>query len=208
MMYTSKQSTITLALMLGAIASLVIAGVGTATTNADKVIKADKVIVTNSKVTIEVTGGGGGTGAQGPPGPKGDQGEQGIQGIQGEKGDKGDKGDQGEQGVQGVQGVQGEQGPAGPEGPMGPPGQNATVEIVNGTVPTDNGTGPVIPPVDNGTGTGGNVTEPVQCQPGTHDENGVCVADQVIPPVDNGTTTTNTTTTETNTTTTETNSTG
>jgi len=207
-MYTSKQSTITLALMLGAIASLVIAGVGTATTNADKVIKADKVIVTNSKVTIEVTGGGGGTGPQGPKGDTGAQGEQGVQGVQGEKGDKGD---QGEQGIQGVQGIQGEKGDKGDKGDQGPPGQNATVEIVNGTVPTDNGTGGggVIPPVDNGTGgTGSNTTEPVQCQPGTHDENGVCVADQVIPPVDNGTTTTNTTTTETNTTTTETNSTG
>jgi len=201
-MYTSKQSTITLVIMLAAVVAIATGGIA----YADKVIKADKVIVTNSKVTIEVTGGsGGGVGPAGPQGPKGDQGEQGVQGVQGEKGDKGD---QGEQGIQGVQGVQGEQGPVGPEGPMGPPGQNATVEIVNGTVPTDNGTGPVIPPVDNGTGTGGNVTEPVQCQPGTHDENGVCVADQVIPPVDNGTTTTNTTTTETNTTTTETNSTG
>ena len=195
----SSTTKLTLAIMLGAIASLVIAGVGVASVNADKIIKADKVIVTNSKVTIELTGGG--AGVPGPKGDKGDQGEQGVQGIQGEKGDKGDKGDPGEQGPQGVQGIQGEKGDKGDQGIQGPPGQNATVEIINST----NGTGPVIPPIGNETGgnqtippidtggnqtgnqTGGNTTGPIECQPGTHEDSGVCVVDDVVLPPTNET---------------------
>jgi len=83
------------------------------------------------------------------------------------------------------------------------------VNVTNGNTTTP------VPPADNGTGTGtgtngtntggGNTTEPVQCQPGFHEENGACVEDAVTPPVN--TTSTNTTTVETNTTTTETNST-
>src|SRR5678809_1747595 len=146
----SSNKTITIAIMLAAVASMVIGGVSVASVNADKVIRADKVIVTNSKVTIEVTGGGGG--GVGPAGPKGDTGEQGEQGIQGVPGEKGDKGDQGEQGVQGIQGIQGIQGEKGEKGDKGDPGQNATVEIVNGTVPT-NGTGTGTNETGGGTGT-------------------------------------------------------
>jgi hypothetical protein len=191
----SSNKSITLAVLLGAIASLVIAGVGIASVNADRIIKADKVIVTNSKVTIELQGG---AGSPGPAGPKGDKGNTGDTGPRGDKGDTGDKGDKGDTGDQGAKGDTGDVGPIGPAGPQG---NNATVEIINGTTPVDNGT--VIPPIDNGTlpvdngtviippvdnQTGGNTTEPVQCQPGTHDESGVCVVDAVIPPVDNGTT--------------------
>jgi hypothetical protein len=181
----SSNKSITLAIMLAGIASLVIAGVGTATVNADRIIKADKVIVTNSKVTIVLNGG---VGSVGPPGPMGPQGPAGAIGA-----DSTVPGPQGPIGPAGANStVPGPQGPQGPQGIQGPPGQNATVEIINGTTPVNdtgtgtNDTGGVIPPNDNQTG--GNTTEPVQCQPGTHDESGTCVVDAVIPPVDNGTT--------------------
>ena len=184
--------------MLGAIASLVIAGVGTASVNADRIIKADKVIVTNSKVTIELQGGAGSPGPRGLAGEKGDTGDTGPRGDKGDTGDKGDKGDTGDQGPKG------DTGDVGPIGPPGPQGNNATVEIINGTnangtgpvIPpvtnetgnqTGNETGPVIPPVTNETGTGGNTTEPLQCQPGTHEDSGVCVVDDVVLPPTNET---------------------
>jgi hypothetical protein len=216
-MISSKQ--LSISLMLIAVAAVSIGTMTTSAVNADKVIKADRVIVTNSKVTIEVTGGGAGT--QGPPGPAGPKGDQGDTGPRGDKGDTGDKGDKGDTGDQGPKGDTGDVGPAGPQGP---PGQNATVEIVNGTIPIGNETGnqtggggnetgPILPN-DNSTNTGGNTTQPIQCQPGTHDEGGVCVVDAEVPANDTGVippvneTSTNTTTVETNTTTTETNSTG
>jgi hypothetical protein len=37
------------------------------------------------------------------------------------------------------------------------------------------------------TGGGGNVTEPIVCQPGTHEENGACMADEVVNPPTNDT---------------------
>jgi hypothetical protein len=160
----TSSKTILIALMLSAIAAMSVSGIA----YADKQINADKVIIDDSKVTIII--GGGGQGPKGDTGPAGPAGEQGPMGPAGAAG------------ANGSDGAVGPVGPQGPQGIQGPPGQNATVTVINGTEPADNGTvvvppvdnGTVIPPVDNGT-----VIPPV--------DNGT-----VIPPVDNGTATNDT----------------
>ena len=169
----SRQNLIALALALAGIASLLTASA----VNADK----------NNEVTIHID----------VKGKKGDKGDRGPAGPAGEKGDTGPAGPAGEQGPQGVAGNDGAPGPQGPPGPQGGAGLNGTASIIinatNGQVfkcDAQDGTVNCVEqnstsPVTNNTG-GGNTTEPVQCQPGTHDENGTCVPDVVTPPVDNG----------------------
>ena len=95
------QKTIFAAVLFLAIGAMITTtSLTTTQTYADRTIKADKVIVTNSKVTIEI--GNGGVGPAGPAGPQGPQGEQGVQGEQGPAGPAG------------------ADGAAGPEGPQGP----------------------------------------------------------------------------------------
>ena len=164
--------------MLAAIVAGGISGIAITTTSVyaatdDKVINADKLFIDCKGCKIAI----GTPGSQGPKGDTGNEGPIGPAGPAGAQGEAGPVGPAGADGATGPQGPIGEQGPVGPQGPMGPAGQNATINVNNGTVITN-------PPVNNGTGTGGNVTEPVVCQPGTHEENGVCVTDNiVIPPV-------------------------
>jgi hypothetical protein len=191
-MNSSKNRTIMLSLMLAGIASMVIAGVGVASVNAANNSNKDINVHFDIKVKSQ-------------PGDKG------------AKGDKGDKGESiiGPAGPAGINGndstVPGPQGPMGfngsdsiVPGPIGPvgPAANLTINIcqvgtsncvsenasgndtltifvnATGNVVNDNGTVPV--------------PEPVVCQPGTHNENDVCVDDVVIPPI-NDTNTGNTT---------------
>jgi ABC-type phosphate transport system substrate-binding protein len=181
----SSNKSITIAIMLAAIAAVGISGVATQTTFAD-----------DKRVRIDLN----------------------IK-VQNQKGDKGDPGQ--DSTVPGPTGPAGADstvpGPIGPAGPAGADGTTGNVTVNVCQVGTSNCVSENIGPNStltifvNATGgvVEGNTTvpvpEPVVCQPGTHNENDVCVDDVVIPPVN--TTTTNTTTTE-NTTSTETNSTG
>ena len=156
-----------LTLVLAAVLAVGISGIATQTYAQSKTINADKVTIKKgSDITINVNGGAG---------------------AKGEKGDKGDTGSPGNPGAPGANGANG----------TGIPAEDlATVNTIlqlyaNGSlssveITAENITVPTNPVNESGTG-GGNTTQPVVCQPGTHEEDGVCVVDDVVLPPTNET---------------------
>jgi hypothetical protein len=189
-MLTSNKS-ISLVILLAAVAAIGLGGIANADINTKSV-----TIKTDKGITLNIMGGKGAKGDAGPAGPAGPAGAQGETGPAGPEGAAGLQGPAGSQGPAGADGAVGPAGSEGPMGPAGPQGNNGTVTFIcfddnNQTIACPFNEPPVVTPptntTDNQTGDGGNTTEPVQCQPGTHDENGTCVVDEVIPPVTNET---------------------
>ena len=133
----SSNKSLTIAITLAAIASLVIAGVGTAAVRAD-INNPGQVRIDDSKVVINI-----GAGKDGAQGPKGDTGDTGPEGPPGPAG------------------------PAGVDGKDGKDGMNATATVLINSTNGQQTQCTVSPPSTvNCVEVGGNTTiPPVTCEP-------------------------------------------
>jgi hypothetical protein len=123
----SSTTKLTLAIMLGAIASLVVAGVGVASVNADINNPRNVIFKDTSKVIINLPSGKDGkNGHDGTDGKDGTDGVNGIDGVNGLNGTNGSDGLNGLNGTNGVDGQNGKDGVNGTNGSDGAPGINGT----------------------------------------------------------------------------------